>query len=186
MRQCPRPCPSNLTATMGNQPDQVKLLWNDNSGNETNFLVEEKLDSDPNPADWTQVGSALAADTETDTVTLPNDNQVYDLAVFAINPAGNSTLTTTKASGIALESVFFAGNGSQTIQRDNGSGNYTGPSGTTAISTAKSTRGTPRPFPTERSVTMRIQVIWKTIIRLATCVVRRRQHLHYRQRVSAL
>jgi len=119
--------PSNLSATLGNQPNQVNLLWNDNSNNEMSFIVEEKLDSDPNSADWMQVGSALSADTETDTLTLPSNNHVYDLAVLASNAAGNSTAATTKVSGVALRSVTFGGSASQTIERDNGSGPYTGP-----------------------------------------------------------
>ena len=86
--------PGNLTATpySDSTGSGVRLLWNDNSNNESGFIVQDKLDSDSNQAAWQQVGDTTPADQPWDTITLP-DSQTYDLRVLATNAVGDSDPT---------------------------------------------------------------------------------------------
>jgi predicted phage tail protein len=86
----PPATPSNLALTVVSS-SQINLLWNDNSLNETSFLVERSLNNNNN---FTQI-AAVAANVRTYSATGLEANTRYYFRIRAANSAGNSGYSNT-------------------------------------------------------------------------------------------
>ena len=86
--------PSNLTAT-GISTSQIRLNWTDNSNNETEFRVEQKV-----PSGFTDLGSVSANSTQVP-ITMPNSGQTATFRVRARNSFGDSPYS-NEATGTTI------------------------------------------------------------------------------------
>jgi FtsP/CotA-like multicopper oxidase with cupredoxin domain len=85
----PPVAPTSLTAVLTNGPT-ITLGWQDNSNNETGFIVERS----DNGGAFTQIGTTLAGvATYVDSTGTQNNTYAYRVAAF--NPLGNSPYTNT-------------------------------------------------------------------------------------------
>jgi hypothetical protein len=73
--------PTNLTAQVAGA-NTVDLAWRDNSDDETGFIIERKLDTDPSSS-WATVGFTQANVTTFVDGTVPSTTNIYDYRVYA-------------------------------------------------------------------------------------------------------
>jgi titin len=85
----PPAAPSNLTLTVISA-SQIDLHWNDNSSNETQFLIERS----PNGSSFTQIAT-VGANVQSFSATGLQSNTRYYFRVRATNSAGNSAYSNT-------------------------------------------------------------------------------------------
>ena len=78
--------PTIGTAT-ANSPTQITVTWTDNSSHESGYVVQR---SPEGSTGWTQVGSTLAANTQSFTDTSVVEGTLYYYRVYATGAGGNS------------------------------------------------------------------------------------------------
>jgi hypothetical protein len=118
--QNPPSAPTNLSATAVSS-SRIDLTWDDNSGSETNYIVERSLTG---TGSWSQVAS-LAANVTSYSDTGLNASTTYFYRVHATNSGGDSANTnvdsaTTEPSGTST-TVTYIPTGSNWKYLDNGS-----------------------------------------------------------------
>jgi regulation of enolase protein 1 (concanavalin A-like superfamily) len=118
--QNPPSAPTNLNASTVSS-SQINLTWDDNSGSESNYIVERSLSG---TGSWSQLAS-LAANTTSYSDTGLNSSTTYFYRVHATNSGGDSANTnvasaTTQSSGTST-TVTFIPTGSNWKYLDNGS-----------------------------------------------------------------
>lgn len=95
----PPAAPSSLVATAASST-QVNLSWNDNSNDETGFIVQRQTSGGA----WTQVAS-LGAGTTSYSNTGLTASTAYSYRVFASNAGGNSTASNTATATTSAAAV---------------------------------------------------------------------------------
>jgi hypothetical protein len=122
--------PGSLELYMAGQ-DQVRLIWDNVSNNESGFTIERAEHYPWGPMQWLKV---TATDVTMADETLPDPTRFYAYRVRADNAAGHSGWAEAgPITGIALKSVTFSqtagspGLSMVNIERDNGNGAYVGP-----------------------------------------------------------
>jgi hypothetical protein len=121
----PPSAPTNLNASAVSS-SQIDLIWNDNSGSETSYIVDRALSSS---GPWSQIAS-LAANSTSYSDTGLSASTTYYYRVRAANSGGESANTntasaTTQAAG-SNTTVTYIPTGSTWKYLDNGSNQGTG------------------------------------------------------------
>jgi hypothetical protein len=86
--------PSSLTAT-ATSSSQIDLSWTDNATDESAYVVERSLDGS---TDWSQLGSALPADSTTYSDTGLSASTTYHYRIKATNAIGDSGYSNTASA----------------------------------------------------------------------------------------